>query len=232
MRHRTTGGITDPIVSATYVRAAIVALAPLVLLAAFAYHPHIIMLPDAEAVAHAVHADTTRWAIAHWTLAIGCALMAAAFVYVREYLRDAGDDRWSALALPLLVFASAVYAILPGMEFTVLAAARTGGDVVATQGAIEQWFKPTMALSGVVNAVGLFFLAKAILRSDALREGPRGLVVVALGVMAVSRLVPVGPVHFYVQGIAAVVALWPIALDIARQASARRPRELEGVLAR
>lgn len=230
MQYRTSE--TRPNPGATHPRAAIVALAPLVVLAAFAYHPHIVVLPDAEAVAHAVQADTSRWAIAHWTLAIGSALMAAAFVYIREYLRDAGDDRWSAMALPLLVFSAAAYAILPGMEFTVLAAARTGGDVVAVQIAIGHWFKPTMALSGIVNAVGLIFLVKAILRSDALREGPRSVVVVALCIMAASRLVPVGPIHFYVQGIAGILALWPIALDIARQAAARRPRELEGVLAR
>lgn len=196
------------------IRAALVAVAPIAMLAAFVYHPHILLLPSPHAVAHAVQADTARWALAHWGLGIASALMGAAFVVIREYLRDAGEDRWSAIALPLLVFAAAIYAILPGMEFTVLAAALTGGDIVAAQKAIDPWFVPTMLTAGVANAAGLFFLARAVMRSSALGEGPKGLVVVALYVMAVSRLVPIGPVQFYVQGLAAVVALWPMALDI------------------
>jgi hypothetical protein len=201
----------------TRASAAIIAIAPLAMLAAFVYHPHITFLPDADAVAHAVHADTLRWAIAHWGLGIASALMAAAWVAIREHLRDAGENRWSVIALPFLVFGAAVYAILPGMEFTVLAVTKTGGDVVAAQKAIGSWFVPTMMIAGITNAVGLVFLARAIMRSSVLAEGPKGLVVAALYTMAVSRLVPIGPVQFYVQGLAAVVALWPIALDVSRQ---------------
>ena len=196
------------------VRAALVAVAPFAMLAAFVYHPHIVLLPDANAVAHAVQADPGRWALAHWGLAIASALMGAAYVVIREYLRDAGENRWGPLALPLLVFAAAVYAVLPGMEFTVLAAAQAGGDIVAAQKTIDTWFVPTLLIAGVSNAAGLFFLARAVMRSGALTDGPKVLVVAALYVMAISRLVPVGPVQFYVQGLAAVVALWPIALDL------------------
>ena len=217
---------------ATNGRAAISAIAPLAMLAAFVYHPHITFLPDANAVAHAVHGNTLRWAIAHWGLGIASALMAAAWVAVREQLRDAGDHRWSAIALPFLVFGAAVYAILPGMEFTVLATDTLGANVVAAQQTIDVWFVPTMLIAGVANAVGLFFLARAVARSSVLGEGPKGLVVAALYVMAASRLVPVGPVQFYVQGLAAVAALWPIALDASRHASARRVATLEGVMAR
>jgi len=213
-------------------RAAIITIAPLAMLAAFVYHPHIGFLPDANAVAHAVQGDTLRWAVAHWGLGIASALMAAAYVAIREYLRDANENRWSAVALPFLVFGAAVYAILPGMEFTVLAAARTGGNVVASQQTIDSWFVPTIMLAGLTNGVGLFFLARAIMRSNALEEGPRGLVVAALYTMAVARLVPIGPVQFYVQGLASVVALWPIALDAARRVTARRVGTLEGVMAR
>ena len=101
-------------------RAAIIAIAPFVTLAAFVAHPHITFLPDANAVAHAVHGNTLRWAVAHWGVGIASALMAAAWVAVREHLRDAGENRWSAIALPFLAFAAATYAILPGMEFSVI----------------------------------------------------------------------------------------------------------------
>ena len=198
-------------------RAAIIGVAPLVILAAFIYHPHIMFLPSAEAVAHAVQADTTRWAIAHWGVGIGSALFAVAFAAVCGHLRDSGENRWSALASPLLIFACATYAILPGMEFTVLAAARTGGNVVASQEVIDAWFVPTLLISGLANAVGVFFLVRAIRAARVLGESANGVVVTALVVLAVARLVPIGAVQFYVQGLAGVIALWPIAGAIRRR---------------
>ena len=61
-------------------RATILIVAPLVLLAALAYHPHITFLPSADAVAHAVQSDTTRWGIAHYGVAVGAALMALGLI--------------------------------------------------------------------------------------------------------------------------------------------------------
>ena len=197
-------------------RATIIAVAPVVMLAAYVYHPHIAFLPDAEAVSHAVHADTQRWGIAHFGVALGAALMALAFLALRGYLRDAGENRWSAIALPFLVMGAALYAFLPGMEFTVLAATLTGGDVVASQKAIDPWFTATIMSSALMNAIGLGCLARGISRSAVLDDGAKPLVMIALVVMALSRFVPIGPVQFYVQGMAGVLALWPIAQDIAR----------------
>lgn len=201
-------------------RGAITVIAPLTLLAAFAYHPHIMFLPSPDAVSHAVQADTNRWAIAHWGLGMASGLMALAFLAVRGWLSDAGENRLSAMALPFLIFSASVYAILPGMEFTVFAAARTGADIVASQQAVDSWFVPTMLIAGLSNALGAILLATAVRRSRVL-GAVRPVVVAALYVVAVSRLVPIGPVQFYVQGTAFIVALWPIALDIRRQTSVR-----------
>jgi hypothetical protein len=46
-------------------------------------------------------------------------------------------------------------------------------------------------------------------------------VVAALFVMAVSRFVPIGPVQFYVQGVAGIVAFWPIAYHLLKQTLTR-----------
>lgn len=214
--------------SVAYFRAAVIGIAPLVLLAAFVYHPHIMFLPSAEAVAHAVQADTVRWGIAHLGVGVGAALLAAAFVAVGGYLGDADNHRPSVtVGVPLAVLGAGLYAILPGMEFTVLAAVKSGADVVAAQEAIDSWFVPTMMSSAVVNAAGLTLLAHAIKRSDALSRGMRSVVVVALLVMAVSRFVPIGPVQFYVQGVAGIIALWPIAYQISKHASARDLRHAQ-----
>jgi hypothetical protein len=202
-------------------RAAVIGIAPLVLLAAFAYHPHIMFLPSAEAVAHAVQADTVRWGIAHLGVGVGAALMAAAFVAVSGYLGDADNRRLGiVIGVPLVVLGAGVYAILPGMEFTVLAAVKTGSDIVAAQEAIDSWFVPTMMSSAIVNAAGLILLARAVNGSELLSRGTRSVVVAAFLVMAVSRFVPIGPVQFYVQGVAGIVALWPISYRIWKRASA------------
>lgn len=206
----------------SHVHATIIGVAPLVMLAAFAYHPHIMFLPSAEAVAHAVQGDTLRWAIAHWGVGIGSALMTVAFAAVCGHLRDTGENRWSALASPFLIFAGAAYAILPGMEFTVLAAARTGGNIVASQEAVTAWFVPTLLIAGLSNAVGVFFLVRAIRAGRILGESASGVVVAALVVLAVARLVPIGVVQFYVQGLAGVVALWPISGAIRKRVAVPR----------
>ena len=209
-------------VGVAYFRAGMIAAAPLVLLAAFVYHPHIMFLPSAEAVAHAVQGDTLRWGIAHLGVGVGAALMAAAFVAVGGHLGDAGDHRSSiAIGVLLAVLGAGLYAILPGMEFTVLAAVKTGADVVAMQEAIDSWFVPTLMSSAIVNAAGLTLLARAINGSGVLSRSVRSSVVAALVVMAVSRFVPIGPIQFYVQGVAGIIALWPIAYHIVKQTSAR-----------
>jgi hypothetical protein len=52
--------------------------------------------------------------------------------------------------------------------------------------------------------------------------GSRGLtrvVVAALIVMAVSRFVPLAAVQFYVQGVAVIVAFWPLAFAMRTSAA-------------
>ena len=49
--------------------------------------------------------------------------MALAFLAIRSRLRVAGEERWSAAALPFVIMGSVLLAIFPGMEFAVLAGA-------------------------------------------------------------------------------------------------------------
>ena len=104
-----------------------------------------------------------------------------------------------------------MYAILPGMEFAVLAAAETGGDVRAAQAAVEPWFVPVIMASGVMSAIGFlgFAIAVSSIRTASLRI-PR-FVIVALAMLALTRVVPLTAVQFYVQGAASLIALWPLA---------------------
>src|SRR5688572_25739196 len=83
--------------------AAAVAIAPSLMLFVYLAHPFIARLPDAEAVAHAVHADTTWWGTVHLLTALGSALVALAFLAIRAFLRDVGEERFSAWALPFVI---------------------------------------------------------------------------------------------------------------------------------
>lgn len=190
---------------------AIVALAPAVMLAAFVAHPYLVGLPDPQAVAEAVEADTTRWAIAHLLTGVGSALIALAFLAVRAHLRDAGEDRFSRWGLPFVVLGSALYGFLPGLEFAPLAAAETGGDVIAVQAALEPWFVPVFVTSAITFAIGVLAFTRGIARSRILSGRTTRTVVAALAVMAAARAVPLGMVQFYVQALAGLVALWPLA---------------------
>ncbi len=203
--------------------AAIVALAPAVMLAGLFAHPYIATLPDEAGVAEAVAADTTYWGLVHLTAAVASGLLVLAFLAIRSYLREAGEERWSILALPFIVVGSTLFAVLPGMEFVSLAATEAGADAEAAQAALAPWFIPIMVTGAITFAVGVFAFAKGIADSRVLSRRLTRLVVGALVVMAVARFVPVGAVQFYVQGAAGIVALWPLAYEMWKHPEAARP---------
>jgi hypothetical protein len=217
--------MSNPISATTRARlgAAIVALAPAVMLAGLFAHPYIATLPDEAGVAEAVAADTTYWGLVHLTAAVASGLLVLAFLALRSYLREAGEERWSILALPFIVVGSTLFAVLPGMEFVPLAATEAGADAEAAQAALAPWFIPIMVTGAITFAVGVFAFANGIANSRVLSRRLTWLVVGALVVLAISRLVPVGVVQFYVQGAAGIVALWPLAYGMGKRPEAARP---------
>ena len=217
--------MSNPISATTRARfgASIVALAPAVMLVGLFAHPYIATLPDEAAVAEAVAADTTYWGLVHLTAAVASGLLVLAFLAIRSYLREAGEERWSILALPFIVMGSTLFAVLPGMEFAPLAAAKAGADAEAAQAALASWFIPIMVTGAITFAVGVFAFAKGIANSRVLSRRLTLVVVGALVVLAISRVVPVGAAQFYVQGAAGVVALWPLAYEMWKRPEAARP---------
>jgi len=199
--------------------ASIVALAPAVMLAGLFAHPYIATLPDEAAIAEAVAADTTYWGLVHLTAGVASGLMVLAFLAIRSYLRELGEERWSILALPFIVVGSTLFTMLPGMEFAPLSASEAGVDAEAVQVALAPWFLPILMTGAATFAIGVFAFAKGITVSRVLSR----LVVGALVVMAVARLVPVGAAQFYVQGAAGIVALWPLAYEMWKRPEAARP---------
>lgn len=147
-------------------RAGVVAIAPVILLASLGYHPYLAgRQPNIDALAAEVIADPTRWGIVHLATGVASAVLAVAFLAIRGHLHELGEDRWSAAALPFVIIGSTLYAMLPGMEFAPLAANETGGDVGAAQDALIPWFIPVLIAAAVTFAVGMVGFAIDISRS-------------------------------------------------------------------
>lgn len=206
---------TSETASARYWRIAILAVAPAALLAALAAHPFIEgRLPNQTAIAEEVVAGTTRWGVVHLAASLASALIALAFLAVRQYLHDAGEDRLSGLGMPLVIVGSTLYAVIPGMEFAALAAAETGATtagVAEVQDAIGRWLMPVLIASGLTFGLGAFCFAGAITTSRIANVRIAQVVGAALIIMALSRIVPLSITQFYIHGLAALVALWPLA---------------------
>lgn len=192
-----------------------VAAGPVLLLGAMLWHPPLPgRLPDNDAVAKAAAADVTRWGLSHLAAAVAAAAVAVAFIVIRSYLRERGDGWFSAVGLALVVVGSTLFAVLPGMEFSALAAHETGTDIAAAQDALEPWFIGVLVGGSVVFATGTTLFAVAILRSAPIGRTAAVVIAAALVVFGVSRVIPIGVVQFYVQPAAALLALLPLAAQI------------------
>jgi hypothetical protein len=203
-------------------RAAIVAIAPAVLLAGLVYHPYLSPPTDPEVIAAAATSDTTRWGLAHLAIGVGYGLAVLAFLAIRSYLREAGEERWSIPALPFIVIGSTLFVVLTGMEIGLLAVAETGADVPAVQSALFPWFIPILLTGALSFARGVLGFAMGIVRSGVLSPRLTWLVVGALVVMAATRFIPLGAA-LYIGGAAAIVALWPLAYEMWKHPEAARP---------
>ena len=199
-------------------RAAIAAVAPAVLFLGFTFHPYVANATDESALAEAAAADTTRWGLAHLAIGVGYALLALAFIALRSYLGDAGENLWSIRTLPFAVVACALFPILVGMEFAPLVAAESGGDAEGAQSELAPWFIPILVPAAVCFTLGAVGFAVGIARSGALGKTVTRIVVGALVVMAAARFVPLGAAQIVI-GVAGLLAFWPLAYAMWRSST-------------
>ena len=198
--------------AAASARAATLAITPVVLLVAMVSHPYLPgRLPNNTAVAEALAEGTTRWGLVHLAAGVASGVVVLAFIAVRGYLRERGDQSLSAIGLGFIVMGSLFYALLPGMEFAPLAAVESGADPAAAQAALDDWFVPVLLIGAVLFAIGVGCVAGAIRRHAGLSPTLTMVVVLALIVWAASRFAPFAAAQLYVQSAAALVALWPLA---------------------
>src|SRR5215207_3714574 len=154
----------DSSTTTSVTRGAIVAIAPVILLAANIWHPYIPgRLPDNAAIAEAVFNDTTRWGLSHLASAVASAVLILAFIAIRGFLRERGDNTWSAIGLGFIVVGSLSYTVLPGMEFAPLAAVESRVDPESVQAVLQDWFVAVLFTGALTFAIGIACVAIAIL---------------------------------------------------------------------
>ncbi|HVL52154.1 MAG TPA: hypothetical protein VM754_11695 [Actinomycetota bacterium] len=192
-------------------QAATVAFAPLFLLAALAYHPYIRDLTDKAEVAGAMSVGVTRWGLAHVAVGVGFGLLLLALLAVRSLLREAGEQRWSAPAVPFLVMGTIFATFLPAMETGMIPAFQAGVDAVALQTNLSPWFVPMMVAGALVFGTGVILLAAGIVASGVFERQQARIIAGALAVVAISRFVPQGRA-LYAGAVAGVIALAPVAV--------------------
>ncbi|MPZ93405.1 MAG: hypothetical protein GEU96_00555 [Propionibacteriales bacterium] len=208
--------------SGSKVGAATVAAGPILLLGALLWHPPLPgRLPDNDAVAEGTAADVTRWGMSHLAAAVAAAAIAVAFIVIRSHLRERGDGWLSAVGLALVVVGSTLYAVLPGMEFSALAAHENGTDIAAAQDALQPWFIAVLLSGSLLFAAGTTLFAVAVVRSAPMGRTEAVVIATALVVLGVSRVIPIGVVQFYVQPAAALLALLPLAAVISSRSGER-----------
>jgi hypothetical protein len=191
-------------------RTLVLLVAPIVLVAAFAYHPYVGSLLDSDLIAEKAADDADRWAMSHVVLAISVGLVIVALLSIRHQLRAHGDERWSFISVPLAVFGLAVIGSTAGMEITLAAAINAGADPVAIVDAAEPWAGGIYAIGGIALSLGLLGLAIGTYRAMPLGGQLDRIAAGAFVVVAVANFVP-HSIAEYVIGAAIVVALWPFA---------------------
>lgn len=196
--------------------AAIVAVAPLFLLAAIAYHPFVGNLTDRSEMAAAINEGASRWSIAHVAVGAGMGLLLLAFLAVCSYLQRRGETRWNERAVPFLVMGTIFTLFLPAMETAVGAAAQVGADPGSVLGELQPVFRPLMFGGALLFAAGVVLVATGIAKSGVFGRQPSLILAAALGIVAVSRFVPDGRA-LYAGAVAGVAALVPIAIAMWRE---------------
>ena len=204
-------------------RAAVVFIAPVVLLVGFFYQPYISDFTDTVEFGEEVAAGSTRWLWSQTVIALSVVLTILAIFSIRIYLRDAGEDLWSFLAVPLVTVGAATFVFVLG--FAGLAGwtvTELGGSVAGVAEFFDEvggFGDAIFIIGGILFGLGLLSLAAAVKLSGTLADSVAWLVVIALVVNVIAGFIPTGW-GTYVIGVTAIVALWPIAYQMWQDASA------------
>lgn len=194
-------------------RAVVVAVAPLVLLAGALVHPFVGNLPGAADLAAAVTNTPGRWAAGHLLLGVGVAVVLLLFFVIRTYLRGLGEERWSFWAVGLATIGLGLFAFMVGAEGLGGRAALATGDLEAFFEEMELWALPIFLVANVLVGLGLLGFATGIAKTGVLGTGWTRLMVAAAIVAVIALFLPFGWAAHLI-AVAMIVFAWPVAATI------------------
>ena len=197
-------------IAQTRLRAAVIAIAPVVALIGASYHPYIGDLADNAATVRVVEADPTRWAWAHVIEMGGNVLLVLAVISIAGYLRASGERLWSFIAVPLITAAVVLLTAVYGMSLIWSAMSEVGTPIEPVMEAVEPWYAPITLAILIAFVLGSLSLAVAIYRSHVLGRELTRVVVAAVVVSSFAILIPAtwGEQAY---SVVAMVAFWPLA---------------------
>jgi hypothetical protein len=193
----------------TRARAAVLFIGPAVFVAGSLAHPFVRDYMDATVIAAAVSAAPGQWAVSHVILAIGLGLVLLAVLVIREQFRGAGEQRWSALGVPLLVMGATLLGAIAGSEITLAAVVDSRGRVleVLEAGATSTW--PLVLGGFLLFDLGWFSFAMAFYRARILRGALNWGAIVALVAIPIVSFIP-QTWATYAHGLAILMVSWMV----------------------
>jgi hypothetical protein len=193
----------------TRVGAAVLFIGPSVFLAGTLAHPFVRDYMDTTVVADAISAAPGQWAVSHVILAIGFGLVLLAVLVIREQFRGAGEQRWSARGVPLLIVGATLLGAIVGSEITLAAVVDSGGDVLAVLEASTPSTLPLVVGGFLLFALGWLSFAMAFYRARILRGVLNWAAIVALAAIPIASFVP-QTWATYAHGVAILTVSWMV----------------------
>jgi len=191
----------------TWAGAAVLFITPVVFLAGALAHPFVADYTHTNVVADAVRAAPGQWEVAHLLLAIGLGLMPLAVLVIRHEFRRAGEERWSAIGVPLLIVGTTLVGTIVGTEITLAAVVDSGGDVLAVREADEALTLPLFLVGVLLFVLGWLSFAMAFYRARILPTALNWWAIVALVAIAIAFFIP-QTWGTYTYGLAILMVSW------------------------
>lgn len=203
----------------TWAAAAVLFIGPAVFFAGSLGHPFVRDYMDPSVIADAVKAAPGQWAVSHVILAIGLGLVLLAVLVIREQFRGAGEQRWSAVGVPLLIVGATLLGAIAGSEITLAAVVDSGGDVLAVLEGSATSTLPLVLGGFLLFGLGWLSFAIAFYRARILPSALNRVAIVALVTVLIVSFIP-QTWATYAHGLAILVVSWMVGYRVI----AERPR--------
>jgi hypothetical protein len=200
-----------------WMRVVIIAIAPIVFIVGVAILPYQERFTDFAKTAELASANGDRWLLAAIVMAAALWLFALAVVSIRHWLREAGENRWSFIAVPFALAGFTLFTFMigaQGLGLRMAIEAGANGETFLNQA--ENWIMAVQLGGAILIAIGTLALILAFHRAHVFSRNRFGVIAIALVVAAVTNYLPFGAA-LWVGAIALLIAFWGISQQMMMQ---------------